>query len=162
MRATTTSVLPAPLERVWELMQLSSTLVYVTKGKVTFSNADKWPEKWQVNELIQTWVQPVKGEKFYYEFTFIDIDPVDHSMSTIETGGDVEEWIHWMKVEQIDDKTCRYIDVVDFKTQNPWMTIPAWIWIKRYYRYRHDRWLNCFVKIHNRRHLAVKTARFLF
>ncbi|MCA9365840.1 hypothetical protein KC723_03010 [Candidatus Kaiserbacteria bacterium] len=146
MKAKTESVLPAPLDVVWELMQRSDTLSFITKDKVKFLDADNWPEKWQVGQSVNTLVKPTNGKAFPYKFTFTEIDQQNHSMTTTEEGGDVKEWLHWMKVEAVDKITCRYIDVVQFKTNNPLLTIPAWIWIKKYYRDRHYRWIDLLYK----------------
>jgi hypothetical protein len=140
MKASTTSIVPAPQARVWELLQKSSTLVFVAKPWVTFSSAHPFPENWEVGVRYETLVHPFNAKSGSpYQITFSMIDVNTHHMATSESGGLIKEWNHSMSVESVSDTHCRYTDTVDVKAGL--LTPPLWVYVKLYYQHRHKRWL---------------------
>jgi hypothetical protein len=140
--------LPAPPERVWELLQLSSTLVFVTDGRQQFSEADRFPVVWTAGTRVVTDVRllgrvTVKD----YEIYFSKIDHRSLCMQTQESGSSVKRWNHTMQIDHISGESgcCRYTDTIEIDAG--WSTSVACAYARFSYRYRQRRWielLDCY------------------
>lgn len=140
MKLQTSSVIQLPIEEAWRLLQRVDTLNYVAYGFMQFRALDdgELPEQWLVGtekfrvllwNVIPAWVHTVHIKH---------VDDDIHHIDTHETGGLIKRWDHDMKLDEVDENSCRYTDSLDLDVG--WITPLAWVMAKAYYRYRHWRW----------------------
>ncbi len=140
MKVKVSSILPAPKERVVELLKLPKTLFFVAQPVTTFTDHENFPVWWEVGETVQTQVKMFgMGAGKDYQITFTTIDEDLGLLVTHESGEGIDSWIHTMSVEEMSNGRSRYTDIVEVKAGL--MTIPTAVFIKFYYQHRHRRWL---------------------
>lgn len=132
------SDLPIPAEVAWQLVKLSQTLVFVTRGIMGFRSGD-FPAIWQEGQLVTTrlyafglvplWMHALKFER---------IDDVRMELATSESGGVISVWNHLIDVEEESSTTCRYSDKVEIKAGL--LTPFVWLFAQLFYRFRQRRW----------------------
>lgn len=140
MKIRTTSLFPASGDIVWELLQKSSTLFFITKNWITFGDREHFPERWHNHTVIYTTVRPfAQSSNKPYKIIFITIDNNKLIMKTRESGAGIKTWNHTMRVQSVSIDRCYYIDEVEAKAGI--LTPLLWLYIKLYYKHRHKRWM---------------------
>ncbi len=139
MRAKITSILKSPADDVWPLVKKSSTLLYVTKGFLSFAGAEHFPKEWREGTTENTRLLFFGFlPAWKHQVSFQKISDSDREMYTIERGGLVPTWNHFIKVEPLSDYICRYTDDVEIKAGM--LTPLVWLFAKTFYHYRQLRW----------------------
>ena len=139
MKLTVTSTLAASPETVWRLLQYSSTLVYLTKGLMSFTAANQFPQRWQKKKpeptnLLLFGCIPAGS----YQLEFTRIDKWAKEMETIESGGVISKWSHTMRVQKIGEESTLYTDELSIEAGLlTWLVV---FYAHVFYRYRHWRW----------------------
>lgn len=140
MQATITTKLPISAASAWALLERSDTLVYITRGVVTFTQAKIFPTQWYEGLELQT------GLKLFglhsvseYSIRFVRVDATNREIETQEGGGDLEYWNHTMRlIPDTNPEYCWYQDVVNVQAgKRTWL---VWLFAHAFYRYRHLRW----------------------
>ncbi len=146
MKVVVDSMFPAPQEYVWELLQQSATLEYVTAGLVRFASGTL-PERWEVGVPIHTHVGLFQSvPKQPYIITFEKIDSRQFEMVTREkSDGVVTRWDHTMCVLPVTDGACIYIDEIEVEAGR--FTFFVAFLVRLYYKRRHVRWLKLLEEI---------------
>lgn len=138
MRVTVSSVLPAPIEDCWGLLQHTSTLLFVAEGVMTYDNAATLPDTWEVGQTVnlrpRLWGKS-QGDHFVRVVT---VDHDNHTIVTNEHGGPITVWNHTMHLVEIRPDVCRYTDTIEIEAG--WQTPIVWLFAQYFYRHRHARW----------------------
>lgn len=140
MLAVTTSHFNATPDTVWQLLERSDTLVYITRGVINFQQAAEFPTHWSEGYSVRTDLTVLRIATIPdYEISFVRIDPMTREIETREGGGDVQQWDHRMTITaSADGTTCWYTDEVEVAAgARTWV---VWLFAKLVYRYRHVRW----------------------
>jgi hypothetical protein len=145
VRLTVSSVLPAPVHRVWPLLQRSDTYTFIAEGFITSGNAATLPEVWQVGDSVD--LQPRLfgwGPLSEHIVTFTEIDHERLLIRTTEQGGPVTQWDHTMTLEPVGADRTRYTDSLELRAGL--LTGIVWLFAFFFYRHRHRRWLLLLVQ----------------
>lgn len=138
-------ILWSKADYVWRALKHSDTLLKVTKGLVHFEH--NFPEFWVEGKTEQVTVyphhiplikKPILLFGMPYEITFTEINETEHIMRTQEHGGPITRWDHTMRVEWVNDYSCRYIDEVEIEAGSLTGFV-AWH-AKRMYEKRQRQW----------------------
>jgi hypothetical protein len=137
MIATISTTLDTDADTAWELVQRTSTFLYVTRGLFRWSNG-QLPEKWLTGvkvrsrmfifHLLPAWM---------HELQIIAIDDQKRQFQTIEHGGILRAWNHAITVEPENEARCRYTDLVEIKAGL--LTPMVWLLAHVFFRYRQMR-----------------------
>ncbi len=139
-RVKRTSIFPAGKEQVFQRLQKLETLQYVAYPYATFSPADgKADMKWEA------------GNTFSFHFRLFGLIPFgkhtihvlrfspEEGIFTREENKHVPIWNHEIILEQLEDGSCRYTDIVDIDAG--WKTVFVCLWAKCFYAHRQKKWL---------------------
>lgn len=138
MKVIVSSTFKSPAQSVWEKLQLSQTLVQISRGVVAFTTADSFPVRWEPHMPLDTHLKLFTFVPFgAYRIEFLKIEPVQMEMQTKENGGLITQWDHTMKVLALDDDQARYTDTIEI--QAGWATAIVCLWAYGLYHYRHIR-----------------------
>jgi hypothetical protein len=143
MKVQVNCTLPYPADKVWDLLQYSSTLVYVAGDRVLFDTCN-FPKRWVVDYQIDTRVYDAHDSKdpgMYYRFMFDEIDHDQKVMRTREWCELFQHWHHTYAVISQGEHSCLLVN--DFDVSAGWK---FWItlylvrkFIPEYYTERHER-----------------------
>lgn len=139
MRVTVISLLPAPIEKCWDLLKKTSTLIFVAEGVMTYDGAPDLPPEWTVGipgvNLLPRLHGKLQGDHFV---TVTEVNNNDGRIVTSEYGGDITAWNHTMQLREVGPNLCRYTDTIEI--QAGWRTPLIWLFANYFYRHRHKRW----------------------
>jgi len=139
MRVRIKTVLASPSADVWHKVKQSQTLVYVTKGLMSFDGAEHFPVQWHQDLKIDTRLKLFEIAPLWsHQLLFEMICEEQRILLTQEGGGLVSEWRHFIQVETKDKNSCYYLDEVEIKAGLLTPLISAFAWF--FYRYRQWRW----------------------
>jgi hypothetical protein len=133
--------LPISAQNMWELLSQTETLRKVTDGYMSYQG--HLPERWEVGQEIDIKPKFVKGLLSYlpsgkHIVIVMQVDPKSLIIETMESGGVVKRWNHFMKIEPVNDLCCRYTD--DVLIEAGWATEFVASLADDMYRYRHAKW----------------------
>lgn len=139
LKAIVKSQLNTPVNKAWELVNQSQTLVYVCKGLLGFEGSKAFPKQWKTGDTINTRLKFfgfVPAWRHTLRFKKISNDSM--VIFTEEKGGIVRTWNHEIKLEAKDQFSCFYTDTVEIKAGL--FTPLVWVFAKVLYLYRQHRW----------------------
>lgn len=140
MKAIITSKLNISAGDAWRLVKKSSTLIFITKGVLSFSDSDHYPEEWLENRSVTSRLKffglfPAWNHEIYFQ----KICDSALEILTQEQGGIVSKWEHLIKVTPTDnDAIILYTDQIDIEAGL--FTPFVWLYAHLFYRYRQLRW----------------------
>ncbi|HTX97987.1 MAG TPA: hypothetical protein VME67_26065 [Mycobacterium sp.] len=133
------TVLPTTADRVWPAMLSPVTFLYVCKGLFGVPALVGRSEPLRLSECGRAWLFAFHLIPVYrHTIEIVQIDETHKTVRTHEYGGILKAWDHTLKVQAIDEQSCRYSDTVDIDAgaATPMVAALA-IGI---YRYRQRRW----------------------
>lgn len=116
MIARISTELDAPEDRVWTLLQRKETLLYLTRGLMGMSGAERWPEEWREGEEVvgRIWfLHVIPGWR--HRIRLVSADEEGRELRTEERGGLVETWNHRLQVEPLSAGRSRYTDEIQIR-----------------------------------------------
>ncbi|MDI9498400.1 MAG: hypothetical protein QM270_07955 [Bacillota bacterium] len=138
-RIVRSSIFPAGRERVFRQLLRLELLQTVAAPLASFTPvAAGQPGEW------------VAGKSYRFRLRIFMLLPVGihhiHILSLSEDGGIhsrehnrlVQNWEHWIRLEEIDADSCRYTDVVTISAG--WKTALIALWARLFYAHRQRRW----------------------
>ncbi len=130
--------LEIPAEKAWRTVKKSSTLVFITKGLLGFSQKN-FPAEWKEGETVTTRLFLFNFiPAWKHEICFVLIDDNKFELYTNEKGGMVSVWNHLIKIDKANDNSCFYSDKVEIEAGI--LTPIICFFAKNFYRYRQRRW----------------------
>ncbi|WP_189613634.1 hypothetical protein [Saccharospirillum salsuginis] len=146
MRVRITSTFHAPADKVWGLVKRSDTLLFVTRGFLSFSGSSHFPTLWEegateTTRLLLFGFIPA----WEHTLTFQEINDNSRVLYTREGGGLVPVWNHLIQVIPGKNETCTYVDDVEVKAGI--LTFLIWGYAHIFYRYRQFRWRSLLHRI---------------
>ncbi len=139
MIARISTDLDAPAGRVWALLRRKETLLYVTRGLMRFSGAERWPEEWREDKeaVGRIWLfHVIPGWR--HRIRLVSAAEERHELRTEERGGPVEVWNHRLQVTPLSSGHSRYTDEIEIRAGA--LTPVVWAFAHVFYRYRQARW----------------------
>jgi len=131
--------LPAPAGLVWDTVQRTDTLRYVTRGLLGFRSDGEAPERLAEGEtyrmrlmffgLLPAW---------RHEIRVVRLDNAHREIRTEEHGGPVRTWRHRITVDDEGWGSARYRDEIEIAAGV--LTPFVWTYAQLFYRYRQRRW----------------------
>lgn len=130
------SRLAAPADQVWQLLLGKETFLFITRGMMTFTDSELWPETlFSPNTKIDTRVRFFGiGPAFPHQVQVVRVDESEQEIDTVESGGLVSVWNHRMRVEALSSEQSRYTDEIELHAGL--ITPFVWLFAAVYYRYR--------------------------
>ncbi len=130
--------LEMPAETAWRTVKKSSTLVFITKGLLGFSQ-NNFPTEWKEGETVATRLFLFNFiPAWNHEICFVRIDDKQFELYTNEKGGMVSVWNHLIKIDPVDEQVCLYTDKIEIEAGV--LTPIAGFFARIFYRYRQRRW----------------------
>lgn len=131
--------LPAPADLVWDAVQRTDTLRYVTRGLLGFRLDAGAPERFAEGEtyrmrLLFFGVLP----GWRHEIRVVRLDSAHREIRTEEHGGPVRDWNHRITVDDEGWGSTRYLDEIEIAAGA--LTPLVWTYAQLFYRYRQRRW----------------------
>jgi ligand-binding SRPBCC domain-containing protein len=141
------SELPASAERVWELLLRKDTFLNITRGMMSYSDTDRWPETlFSPGTTLATRIRLFQwGPATRHEVRIVRVDEAEREIDTEESGPRVRAWNHRMRVEAISANESRYTDRVELRAGL--LTPVVWLFALLFYRYRHRRWKSLIAEV---------------
>lgn len=134
------TILPAPASRVWGLLPLKDTFLYITRGMMSYTDTDQWPTRlFTEGTTLTTRVRLFGwGPSSPHKVAVVRVDDAQGEIETKECGGLVRVWNHQMRVEPVSGVECRYTDCIE--VQAGLVTPLVWLFAALFCRYRQRRW----------------------
>ncbi|WP_445165417.1 hypothetical protein ACTXG7_15995 [Mycolicibacterium sp. Dal123E01] len=133
------TILPTAAERVWPAMVSPATFLYVCSGLFAVPALAGRVEPFGEGESGTAWLFAFHVVPAYrHTIEVLDVDATTRTVRTREHGGILRAWNHTLRVEAIDDRTCRYSDTVDIDAGNA--TAPVVSIANVIFRHRQRRW----------------------
>ena len=131
--------LPAPADLVWDAVQRTDTLRYVTRGLLAFRLDGEAPERLAEGEtyrmrLLFFGFLPA----WRHEIRVVRLDHAHREIRTEEHGGPVRAWRHRITVDDEGWGSARYLDEIEIAAGV--LTPIVWVYAHLLYRYRQRRW----------------------
>jgi ligand-binding SRPBCC domain-containing protein len=135
------TVLPAPADRVWEVLQRTETLQRVAAPLLQFRAVES-------GGMPGLWREGTEARLRLYLFGLVPVgrhtvrvDVLDQERGEIhtrESGGMAPVWNHTIRIAAIGDGATRYSDAVEIRAgmRTPLVWLFAWF----FYRHRQRRW----------------------
>jgi hypothetical protein len=136
------SIIPIDIDSVWEKVQTSALLSFVSKGSVSFiPTSDSIPETWKEGITVSVKMKiygfvPIAGPHYIY---FEKIDPINKILQTIEWDHFAKMWNHKISMQKINENSIIYEDEVII--YGGILTCLISRWAKLFYKHRQKRWL---------------------
>lgn len=125
-------------EKAWQTVKKSSTLAFITKGLLGFSQ-DNFPTEWKESETVSTRLFLFNFiPAWKHEIHFGRIDDKQAELYTNEKGGIISVWNHLIKIEAVNEQSCYYTDKIEIEAGI--LTPMIWCFAQVFYRYRQRRW----------------------
>jgi hypothetical protein len=146
------TILPTDADRVWPAMLSPVTFLYVCKGLFGFPALSGRSEPLRPGErgtgsLFAFHLIPA----YRHTIEIVEVDEAGKTVRTHEHGGILKAWNHTLRVEPVDERSCRYSDTVDIDAGVATSLVAALA--LGIYRYRQRRWHKLV-----RRHLMPQGA----
>ncbi|NQU21756.1 MAG: hypothetical protein HQ567_10770 [Candidatus Nealsonbacteria bacterium] len=140
------SRLAAPAGQVWQLLLSKETFLFITRGMMTFTDSEVWPEPlFSPGAKIDTRVRFFgRGPASPHQIRIVRVDEIKREINTEENGGLVDIWNHRMRVEAVSGEESFYTDHIELRAGL--ITPVVWSFAFVYYRYRHRRWRELLVE----------------
>lgn len=140
MKVKISSVLDAPIERVWEYLMKPSVLDFIAFPLVRFKYQFPPPDKWiagsyTANMLLLGFL-PAGAQTINIEFPDGGADKL--VLRDNGTGNLAKTWDHWIYLEKEENNTTVYTDEVYIKAGI--LTPFVWFFALLFYNYRQSRW----------------------
>jgi hypothetical protein len=134
------TILPGSASRVWELLLLKDSFLYVTRGVISYTDTDRWPTRLFTEGMTLTTRVRLfgLGPSSPHKVQVVRVDEAQGEIETKESGGLARVWNHRMQVEPVSGVACRYTDTIEL--QAGLLTPLAWLFAAGFYRYRQRRW----------------------
>ena len=133
------SELAADMDRVWHLMQLPATFLYLCRGLFGVPALAHRTEPMRAGELGTGWLMAFHVLPAYrHTIEVRSIDEATHTIRTHEHGGRIRSWNHTLHVEPAGPGRCRYADTIEIDAG--WCTGLVALGAAGIFRYRHRRW----------------------
>ena len=133
------TILPTDADRVWPAMLSPVTFLYVCKGLFGVPALSGRSEALHPGESGTGWLFAFHLIPAYrHTIEIVEVDETGKTLRTHEYGGILKAWNHTLRVEPIDERSCRYSDTVDIDAGVA-TTLVAALAIG-IYRYRQRRW----------------------
>ncbi len=139
MIATIKTTFHCSADIAWDLLKKRDTFLYITRGFLGFSGAEKWPKGFYTDLVIRTrliffHILPT----WKHVLRIIRIDAPKYELFSNESGGPVKKWNHLIRIEPDTENRCRYLDQIEI---NAGILTPfVWGYAHIFYRYRQYRW----------------------
>ena len=136
---TRSTDLPVDADRVWALMLLPSTFLYVTRGLLGFPSLAGRTEPMHEGETGTGWLLLFHVVPFSrHTIHVLSIDADTRTIRTREHGGVLRRWDHTLQVDPLGSGGCRYRDsvAIDAGFLTPLVAVVA----RGIFRYRQHRW----------------------
>jgi hypothetical protein len=141
MKVYVQSVLPCPVEKVWDEVQRSALLFEIIRPLFRFVPADgsPFPERWQEGATMRGkgylfGVIPLGTHTIYLE----RIDAAAGEIQSRESEPLVRRWDHLIRVRPTHDGQTVYSDEIIIEAG--WTTFFVWLFAHYFYRHRQRRW----------------------
>lgn len=140
MKAIITSQLNISANDAWRLVKKSSTLIFITRGLLSFSDSDHFPAEWIEKKSVTSRLKffglvPAWNHEIYFQ----KISDSALEIITEEQGGVVSKWQHLIKLSPTpNDAISLYTDQIDIEAGL--LTPLVWLYAHLFYRYRQLRW----------------------
>lgn len=133
------TVLDAPADRVWQAVTAPAAFRLVTRGLVRVVGLRRRATPWREGEtvsglLLLFGVLPVS----VHHLTVERLDAGTRELQSDEHGGMVRRWRHLIRVTPVDERRCRYEDLVEVDAGLLTPVIAAFA--RRFYAIRQHRW----------------------
>ena len=157
MKATITSQLNISPEDAWYLVKKSSTLIFITKGLLSFSDNDHFPAEWVEDSTVASRLRffgliPAWKHQLHFQ----KVSDSELEITTEEQGGIVSKWKHRIKISSMHKgATSLYSDEIEIEAGL--LTPIVWLYANLFYRYRQLRWKR--LVSHNRSATATNLRR---
>ncbi len=133
------TVLPTTADRVWSAMLSPVTFLYVCKGLFGIPALTGRAEPLRLGERGTAWLFAFHLLPAYrHTIEIVQIEKTAGTVRTHEHGGILQAWDHTLRVEPIDERSCRYSDTVEIEAGAA-TAIVAWA-AAGIFRYRQRRW----------------------
>jgi ligand-binding SRPBCC domain-containing protein len=131
--------LAAPAEAVWDAVQRTETLRYVTRGLLGLRADGELPERLAEGEtysmrLLFFGVVPA----WRHHIRIVRVDEAGCEIRTEEHGGPVRSWRHRITIDGEGWGSARYVDEIEISAGG--LTPFVWFYAQLFYRYRQMRW----------------------
>ena len=133
------STLAASADAVWDAVESTTTFAYVAGPLLRFPAAELAEARWLPGMELEDRVLllgfiPLGRHRIRIE----SADRATRRLQTREAGGLVRAWDHEIRVEAIDDGSCRYSDRLEIEAGALTPVVGVFAWLL--FRYRHYRW----------------------
>ena len=135
------TILPEPASRIWELLLLKDSFLYITHGLMSYTDTDQWPDNTvhRRDDLVRPALNLFGlGPSSPHKVRVVRVDEAQGEIETEESGGLVQVWNHRMQINPVSKIACRYTDCIEI--QAGLLTPLVWLFAVGFYRYRHRRW----------------------
>ncbi|MBV9351542.1 MAG: hypothetical protein JOZ23_08395 [Mycobacterium sp.] len=133
------TVLPTRTERVWQAMQSPATLLYVCKGLFGVPALAGRSEPLRAGERGTVWLFAFHFIPAYrHTIEIAEVDEASHTIRSREHGGILTAWNHTLRVEPIDEYSCRYSDKIEIAAGRATRIVA--VIATGIFRYRQRRW----------------------
>ena len=139
MIASVETDLPTSVEKAWAALLQRDTFLYITRGMLGFSGAERWPETFEEGAEIETrmaFFHVIPGWR--HTLRIVRVDEERMELVSEEKGGPVRRWNHRISLEELPGGRCRYTDEIDIRAGV--LTPAVWAFAQIFYRYRQNRW----------------------
>ncbi len=133
------TILPTDADRVWSAMLSPATFLYVCKGLLGFPALAGRTESMRRGDGGSGWLFAFHLIPAYrHTIEVVDVDEASGTIRTREHGGLLKAWNHTLRVEPLDQASCRYSDTVDIDAGIATAVVATVA--TGIYRYRQRRW----------------------
>ena len=154
----TESELAADLDRVWHLMQLPATFLYLCRGLFGVPALADRIEPLRAGERGTGWLMAFHVWPAYrHTIEVLSVDEASHTIRTHEYGGRIRSWNHTLHAEPAGPGRCRYADTIEIDAG--WCTGLVALGAAGIFRYRHRRWRK-LIRSQEARHTPKIRAAF--
>lgn len=140
MIVTVQTTLDAPSDVIWAAVKTSSAFLYVTRGFLGFSGADRFPAQWREGDTIHTrmWFFQLIPAPWMHHLRVERVNEATCEIQSREHGGFIATWDHLIHVKEIPDGHAHYTDQIVIKAGL--FTPLVYLFAHAFYRYRQARW----------------------
>lgn len=108
------TVLPTAADRVWPALLSPVTFLYVCRGLFGIPALSGRAEPLRLGERGTAWLFAFHLLPAYrHTIEIVHIDEASGTVRTREHGGILRAWNHTLRVEAIDERSCRYSDTIE-------------------------------------------------
>jgi hypothetical protein len=141
MKAHISPFINANENTMWEALQRTSSLVYITSPFLNFKSLDERgiPEIWDTGEKYAFRISAFYILPLGRHYILVKkIDSKKKEILSSESGTLTKEWNYLLLVEEIDENKIKYTDDIEIKAGA--LTLFVWLFAHIFYRYRQRRW----------------------